>query len=127
MRAAFDTNILVDYLNGVGAAGTELDRFDERLISIVTWMEVMVGGSDEEEPAVATFLRGFQVVPLDTDIAREAVRLRRAHRVRLPDAIIWATARTRQALLVTRNTKDFPAGDVGVRVPYRVKGDPSPS
>jgi predicted nucleic acid-binding protein len=123
MRAAFDTNILVDYLNGVGAARTEFDRFDERLISIVTWMEVMVGVSDDEEPAVATFLRGFQVVPLDTDIAREAVRLRRAHRVRLPDAIIWATARTRQALLVTRNTKDFPAGDVGVRVPYRVKGD----
>lgn len=127
MRAAFDTNILVDYLNGVAAAGAEFERFDERLISVVTWMEVMVGVAEEETSAVGAFLRGFLVVPLDTDIAREAMRLRRAHRVRLPDAIIWATARTRKALLVTRNTKDFPVGDVGVRVPYRVKGDQSPS
>ncbi len=37
---------------------------------------------------------------------------------RLPDAIIWATAREASALLVTRNTKDFPADVPGVRVPY---------
>jgi predicted nucleic acid-binding protein len=123
MRATFDTNILVDFLNGVDSARREIDRFDERSISIVTWMEVMVGTIPDDEPAVRAFLRSFRVVPIDDAVASEAVTLRRAHRIRLPDAIIWATARTERALLVTRNTKDLPSGDVGIRVPYRLRGD----
>lgn len=123
MRGAFDTNILVDYLNGVAGAKTELAKFDERVISVVTWMEVMVGAAPGEEAPIRAFLSGFDVVPIDADVAEDALKLRRARRLRLPDAVIWATARTRGALLVTRNTKDFPADEVGVRVPYRVKGD----
>ena len=69
-------------------------------------------------------LRGFlgrvEVADVDRRTAEEAVRLRRSGRIRLPDAIVWATARVRQAVLVTRNTKDFPADDPGVRVPYSV-------
>ena len=53
------------------------------------------------------------------DVTEQAVALRREHRIRLPDAIIWATARASGALLVTRNTKDFPANDPGIRVPYQ--------
>jgi predicted nucleic acid-binding protein len=56
---------------------------------------------------------------LSIGIAEQAVALRRDRRVKLPDAVIWATARSMGALLVTRNTKDFPADDPGVRVPYR--------
>jgi len=123
MRAAFDTNILVDYLNGVADAKTELARFDDRVISVVTWMEVLVGATPAEDASIRAFLSGFEVAPIDSDVADEAVRLRRERRLRLPDAVIWATARTRGALLVTRNTKDFPAEDVGVRVPYRLRGD----
>jgi hypothetical protein len=40
--------------------------------------------------------------------------------MKLPDAIIWASAQANAMLLVTRNTKDFPATDPGVRVPYRI-------
>jgi hypothetical protein len=126
MRGSFDTNILIDYLNGLEAARKELSRFDQRLISIVTWMEVMVGVTADDEPDVRAFLRSFEIVPIDEEVANDAVVLRRTHRLRLPDAIVWATARCRRALLVTRNTKDFPSDDVGLRVPYRVKGDPSP-
>ena len=45
-------------------------------------------------------------------------KIRRDRRVKLPDAVIWATARAESALLVTRNTKDFPRDDPGIRVPY---------
>jgi len=123
MRATFDTNILVDYLNGVAGAKAELARFDERVISVVTWMEVMVGAEPAEDAPIRAFLGGFEVAPIDGSVAEEAVKLRRERRLRLPDAVIWATARTRGALLVTRNTKDFPADEPGVRVPYRVRGD----
>ena len=120
-RVVFDTNVLVDYLRGIDAARVELERYDEWTISLVTWMELLVGAHDEEEEAVIrAFLGRFGVADVDRRTAEEAVRFRRTRRIRLPDAIVWATARVRQAVLVTRNTKDFPADDPGVRVPYLV-------
>jgi len=119
MKALFDTNILIDYLNGKPEAEAELARHRHRLISAVTWMEVLAGAHDDaEEDVIEMFLRDFTLVELSRPIAREAVTLRRARRLRLPDAIIWATARHESALLVTRNTKDFPSTEPGVRVPY---------
>jgi predicted nucleic acid-binding protein len=55
----------------------------------------------------------------DTEL-RRAVRIRRGARIKLPDAIIWASARTNGALLMTRNTKDYPKDDPFVRVPYSI-------
>lgn len=119
MKALFDTNILVDYLNGIEAAKEEFEQHSQRFISIVTWMEVLAGAHhEEEEDVLDMFLREFHVVDVTRRIARDAVEIRRKQRVRLPDAIIWATARAESALLVTRNTKDFPATAPGVRVPY---------
>ena len=121
MKSLFDTNILIDYLNGVEAARAELDRPAERLVSIVTWMEVLAGSRDDaEEDVIDMFLRDFKVIDLTRRVAREAVEIRRSRRIRLPDAIVWASARTESALLVTRNTKDFPESDRGLRVPYRI-------
>jgi predicted nucleic acid-binding protein len=119
MKALFDTNILIDYLNGVDAAKAELARHREGLISVVTMMEVLAGArGTEEEDVIGMFLRDFRLVEITRRVAGEAVELRRVHRMRLPDAIIWASARAESALLVTRNTKDFPKGDPGIRVPY---------
>lgn len=116
--ALFDTNILIDYLNAVPQAREEIKRFESRAISIITWMEVMVGASADLVEPTRRFLDGFEVIALDDEIANRAVTLRRAHRIKLPDAVIWATAQTAGRLLVTRNTKDFPPDDPGVREPY---------
>jgi predicted nucleic acid-binding protein len=119
MKALFDTNILIDYLKGVGAAQTEIERYRERLISIVTWMEVLAAARDEaEEDVIEMFLRDFRVTDVTRRVARDAIAIRQARHMRLPDAVIWASARADSALLVTRNTKDFPADDPGIRVPY---------
>jgi predicted nucleic acid-binding protein len=120
VKALFDTNILVDYLNAVPQARTELQRYTEKAISIITWMEVMIGAASDVEDATRSFLSTFDVVALDGEIAERAVSLRRAHHIKLPDAIIRATAQAHATLLVTRNTKDFKAGDPGVRMPYRL-------
>jgi len=120
VKALFDTNILVDYLNAVPHARTELRRYTEKAVSIITWMEVMVGATDEVEVATRSFLSSFDVIALDGEIAEHALSLRRNHHIKLPDAIIWATAQAHAMLLVTRNSKDFAAGDPGVRIPYRL-------
>lgn len=120
VKALFDTNVLVDYLNAVPQARNELRRYESKAVSIVTWMEVMVGATENVEDATRAFLNTFEIIALDETIAERAVSLRRSHHVKLPDAIIWATARVHAMLLVTRNTRDFPAGDPGIRMPYRL-------
>ena len=127
MRALLDTNILIDYLGGVEAARDEIARHDEPLISTITWMEVMVGASDDREMVrLRWFLSGFERVAIDDRVSELAVAIRRERRIRLPDAIIWASARSVGGLLVTRNTRDFPSGDPGVRVPYSIEGGGKP-
>lgn len=120
MKALFDTNILIDYLNGIEAAREEISRYPQVSISAITWMEVMVGAKSDEENIVRSFLTRFTLIPLTAKIAERAVEIRRATRIRLPDAIIRASAELENALLVSRNTKDFPASEPWVRVPYQL-------
>lgn len=104
----------------VPEARTELRRYREKAISIITWMEVVVGAVPDLEAATRNFLNGFDVIAVDEHVAERAVGLRRNHRIKLPDVVIWATAQVHSMLLVTRNTKDFPDGDPGVRAPYKL-------
>lgn len=120
VKALFDTNILIDYLSGVSAAKKELERYEYRALSTITWMEVLVGASPDEESAIRAWLNSFSVIAVDDAVANRAVEIRRAKRVGLPDAIIWATAQVHSLLLVSRNTKDFPADEPGVRAPYKL-------
>ncbi len=74
----------------------------------------------DEESQVRAFLRRFQVYPVDEGVAERAVEIRRREKIRLPDAVIWATARQLGLILVTRNSRDFPSRDPGIRIPYKL-------
>ncbi len=120
MTALFDSDVLIDFLRGIEAAAVELDRYTRRLVSRISWMEVLVGArSDDDRALRESFLEEFQVIELDAAIARRAISIRREHRLKLPDAIVWASALGADALLVTRNAKDFPKGEPSVRFPYQ--------
>ena len=116
----FDTNILIDYLNRIDAATHELRSSDAPKISVITWMEIMVGADPAKEAAIREWLKSFEVLPLTPAVSEMAVALRRerGRGLKLPDAIIWATARVHGAILSTRNTKDFPPDEPNVRIPY---------
>jgi len=53
-------------------------------------------------------------------VANRAVEIRKQNKIKLRDAIVWASAQVNSLLLVSRNTKDFPADEPGVRVPYHL-------
>ena len=119
----FDSNIIIDALAGNEAARIEIDRatdFGSRAwISRVVWIEVMSKGEGEGLRRAETLLSGFGIDEVDAEIGRRAAALRRERgRLKALDAIILATAQTRGRVLVTRNTKDFPAQMPGIRVPY---------
>ncbi len=118
MIAVFDTNIVIDALNGVTDVDSEYARYERVLISRVTWMEVLVGAEGDDSELRDFLETRFEIVPLDLTVAENAVNLRRVYHLRLPDAIIWGTAKAYEAVLVTRNTKDFKAEWEGIRVPY---------
>ena len=121
VKAVIDTNILVDYLRGIVEAKDELARYADPVISMITWMEILVGAATpDEEGQLRGFLKRFEVHPVTLPIAERAIAIRRESRQRLPDAIIWATAQQLDTILVTRNARDFPADHPGIRIPYRV-------
>ena len=120
---AFDSNIVIDALLGVEGARAELKRATSAggraWISRMAWIEVMSKGDDLTARATEGFLTGFAVDEIDREIAERSASLRRERpRLRSPDAIILASAQVRGRILITRNTKDFPAQMPGIRVPY---------
>jgi predicted nucleic acid-binding protein len=121
-QGVFDTNILIDFLRGDIRAKAEIARYATPIISRITWIEVCIGieAGNQKELAVHSFLNRFQVIDTNFAISNVAITLRRKHRLRLPNALIWATAEHHQALLITRNTKDFPPTEPDIRVPYTI-------
>ena len=120
VKALLDTNILIDFLRGIPSARDELNRYTDAAISVITWMEVLAGASEPAFSGTRNFLNGFRVAALDQSIAERAATLRRERRLKLPDAIIWASAQVQGRLFVTRDTETFPTNDPGVRVPYHI-------
>jgi predicted nucleic acid-binding protein len=118
--ALFDTVILIDFLNGVPKARKEIHRYPDRAISLITWMEVMAGTKPHEEQAAVLFLGTFVNLSITAAVARQAVEIRRQKKLKLPDAIILATAHVEKRILVTRNTRDFKEDGVSVVTPYKL-------
>jgi len=113
MRACVDSDVLIEYFDGVAAAADEFSRYSELLISRITWMEVLVGAANADQQRIReAFMRTIGIIELDKPIAQLAVTIRKKHRLKLPDAIVWASARQSKAVLLTRNTKDFRLLDV---------------
>jgi predicted nucleic acid-binding protein len=120
---ALDANILIDALLGHPPAHGELRRIIDggagMWISRMAWIEALSKGSEGIAREARLFLERFRMDELDEEIASRAASLRRDRpRLKSPDAIILATAQVRGRILVTRNTKDFPADMPGIRVPY---------
>ncbi|WP_404480819.1 PIN domain-containing protein [Novosphingobium sp. BL-52-GroH] len=120
---AFDANIVIDALVGREAAIVELERAaasgGQVWMSRMAWIEILSKGEGRTLRAARDYLSHFSIDEIDAEIADRAAALRRERpRLRSPDAIILASANVRGRILVTRNTKDFPASMPGIRVPY---------
>lgn len=114
----FDTNILVDWLFDRAPAVQELSRYRGHRISRIVWSEILAGEPVHRRGPLQQLLGPFDVVELDSRIASAASDLRHRTGMKLLDAFILATAQVHGAILVTRNTRDFPANIPGVRIPY---------
>ena len=74
-------------------------------ISVITEMELrsFAGLGDEESVWLKRFIGAVVSIGLELNIKETAIRLRREHRLKLPDAIIVASALVYDARLVTHD------------------------
>jgi predicted nucleic acid-binding protein len=114
-RRVADTNAVVYYLNQAG--GEEYRRRfgrwirDGVVISVVTRVEVLswpgYSGNPDALADAADLLSLLREEPLTEPIVQATIALRRAYRLKIPDAIVAATAQVLALPLVTRNIDDF--------------------
>ncbi len=97
-----DTDVFIDHLRGAA----ELRPGRHRLhYSVITRGELFAGATGTD--LAVRVLAPFREVPVDRAIAERAGRLRRESGLRLPDALIAATALERSLRLATRNEQHF--------------------
>jgi predicted nucleic acid-binding protein len=109
----FDTNILIDCLKGCGVAATCVRQQSDRVISVITQIELLSGAQPSTEQALRDFLAGFDVIHTDARVAEHASQIRRKTGLKLPDALILAAALCERRTLITRDQRILSA-DHGV-------------
>lgn len=104
MNHVLDTNVVLSLLGDELAEPLPVRPY---CVSTITEMELLSypSLSQSEEAAIRALLRSIHVVDMDTDIKEQAIRLRRYHGLKLPDAIIAATAFSLDGVLLTNDQK----------------------
>jgi len=121
VNAVSDSDVFIDRLQGHAGAADVFAEYERVFISRITWIEVMVGArTSSQEAAARTAFKAVDIVEVTSHISELAVAIRKTRRLKLPDAIILATAQALGLTLITRNVRDFREQDPMVRVPYRL-------
>ena len=107
--ALLDSNIIIYISKGELDFSQVTSDYDEIYISIITYMEVLgFKFNDEiEKQRVKNLLQSFEIIWLKNNIVEEVINIRQKVIIKLPDAIIAASAKIFEFDLFTRNTKDF--------------------
>ena len=104
-----DTNILI-YLSKKQLAFNKVASPGDKLfISVITYMEVMGFPFTDihEKNMVEEICKNIPVIGLDQNVVDKVILIKQTHKIKLPDAIILATALVNQFDLITANVSDF--------------------
>ncbi|MEH2246001.1 type II toxin-antitoxin system VapC family toxin [Nostoc sp.] len=110
-----DTDILIDTGRGVLEAVKCLQNLKASsglAISIITQMELMVGGDNKAElQTLENFLKQFYIIKIDQAVSDTAVDLLRSYRLShgllIPDSLIAVTAIVLNYPFITKNQRDY--------------------
>jgi predicted nucleic acid-binding protein len=97
-----DTDVFVDHLRGASELKVGRNRLH---YSVITRAELFAGNSASD--LAARLLGPLREIAVDRAIAERAGRIRRETGIRLPDALIAASALERGLILTTRNRRGF--------------------
>lgn len=112
-RFLIDTSAIIKYLNGIFPAtgNSFLDKVlnEESSISFISEIELQVWNpsNPEDIKIYHSFVEQSNILGIDQDIIQETIKIRKSEKVKLPDALIAATAIIHDRTLVADNDKDF--------------------
>jgi predicted nucleic acid-binding protein len=109
-RYLADTNTIIDYLeNKLPQKSINLIDDIEIKLSVISRIELLVwrSATDAQISFLNSFINASIVFDLSENIILKSIEIRKMYRLKLPDAIIAATAITNNLTLLTRNLSDF--------------------
>lgn len=82
---------------------------EQPVISAITEIELLCwkSATEKDTEILNSFIHDTMVIELEQSIKLKTVELRKAHKIKLPDAIIAATALVYDFTLLSRNLSDF--------------------
>lgn len=104
-----DTNTVIDYIGGTLPPQGRLEVFNAfsegAFTSVVNKIELL--GFQRVPSQIVEFVEGLSIIPLNKEMEITTIELRKKYKIKLPDAIIAATAIVYNLTLITRNIADF--------------------
>jgi predicted nucleic acid-binding protein len=118
-----DSNIIIDAVLNLIDIEKSIGKYKKVYISLITYIEVLgYNFKDENEKVLTTqILELFEIINPDIEIAELTINYRKLKKIKVPDAIILATARKQNANLLTSNVIDFMNIDDKVKIVVPVK------
>jgi len=112
MNMLVDSNVIIDYVSNriPEKSAKQLDIYfnSNFSVSIISKIEVLGFNTQEYElEQLESFIQLSSIVYIDEAVADKTIEIRRMKRIKLPDAIIAATALLQNCILLSHNTTDF--------------------
>jgi predicted nucleic acid-binding protein len=112
MNMLVDSNVIIDYVSNriPEKSAKQLDNYfnSNFSVSIISKIEVLGFNTPEYElEQLESFFQLSSIVYIDEAVADKTIEIRRMKRIKLPDAIIAATALVQKCILLSHDTTDF--------------------
>ena len=110
-KVLLDSNVLILASKHLINIEKLVDSFDEFFVSIITYMEIYSYNfsNKKEEELLRELLNNITITPINKEIADLTIAIRKSKtkKIKLPDAIILATAKYLNLTLLTDDWDDF--------------------